>query len=186
MNKSSLPEYRAWKAMKARCYAPSSQGTSYQRSGIKVCPEWRNDFDKFLSDMGPKPSSRHSLDRIDNARGYSRENCRWALQITQCGNRGDFNKLFSYAGETYHLKDWSRRLGIKYTTLHQRIFRHGLPFEQAIQPDPFGRLIEIDGKRLTISSWCKALGRKRSTVVNRIHDGWDKYRAILTPTLEQS
>ena len=138
MNKRSMPEYRAWKAMKARCYAPSSTKGTYREARISVCDEWRNDFDRFLHDMGHRPSSAHSLDRIDNARGYEKSNCRWATQKTQCSNRGAFNKVFTHKGETLVLKAWAERFGIKYTTLYQRIYRSGMPFERAISKSTKG------------------------------------------------
>lgn len=132
MNKRTLAEYRAWKGMKARCNSPSRNVGTYKNLGITVCAEWVNSYEKFYEDMGDRPSSKHSLDRIDNSKGYSRENCRWATQKTQCSNRGDFNKVFAHNGEEMHLKAWAEKLGIKYTTLYQRIYRTGMSFEQAI------------------------------------------------------
>lgn len=132
MDKRTLPEYRAWKNMKARCNAPSANKVNYKTNKISVCEAWKNNYERFLSDMGLRPSERHSLDRIDNKMGYSPENCRWADQKTQCGNRSEFNKVFSHNGQEMHLKAWAENLGINYTTLYQRIYRTGMSFEQAI------------------------------------------------------
>lgn len=182
MRKNDLPEYRAWKAMKARCYAPVNSHLSYQKNGIKVCDRWKDNFEAFYADMGCRPSKKHSLDRIDNAKDYSPDNCRWATQSTQCANRGDFNLLIEHGGKTMVLKDWARELGIKYTTLYHRILRDGLPFEQAISRDPYGRLVTINKESKTVTEWCRDLNRHAMTVTGRIHDGWDRKRAILTPT----
>lgn len=71
------PEYRAWQAMWVRVRAKSGRMFhDYGARGISVCDRWR-EFSAFLSDMGPKPSRRHSLGRINNDLGYGPENCRW-------------------------------------------------------------------------------------------------------------
>lgn len=132
MNKRTIPEYRAWKNMKARCKAPSCVKGNYKANNIEVCESWIHNYEQFFRDVGPRPSDKHSLDRIDNSKGYSKDNCRWATQKTQCSNRGDFNKVFTHDGEEMHLKAWAEKIGIKYTTLYQRIYRTGMSFEQAI------------------------------------------------------
>lgn len=81
-------EYRTWQSMRARCYQASS--ISYPRYGalgITVCDRWRDDFAAFFADMGPKPTPGHSIDRIDNERGYNPDNCRWATALEQTHNR---------------------------------------------------------------------------------------------------
>ena len=126
-------EYYTWKGMKARCYAPCNKNMgNYQTYKIEVCERWLNSFDNFIEDMGLAPSKKHSIDRIDTKKDYSKDNCRWATSKQQAGNRGNFNITFSFKGETMILKDWAEKLGIKYTTLYQRLYRSNLPFEIAI------------------------------------------------------
>ena len=84
------PLYQTWKSMKARCYYPGH--ISYYRygaRGITVCDEWLNDFWMFVYHIGPKPSSGHSLDRIDNDYIYCPENVRWATNKEQADNRSN-------------------------------------------------------------------------------------------------
>lgn len=81
------PEYRAWMHMRNRCSNPADASYSlYGDRGIRVCDRW-SVFENFFSDMGARPSASHSLDRIDNERGYEPDNCRWATPKVQCRNR---------------------------------------------------------------------------------------------------
>lgn len=85
---SHSPEYRVWLGMKTRCY--NSNDTNfwhYGRLGVKVCARWRTSFVAFYEDMGPRPSPRHSLDRIDPHGNYEPGNCRWATYAVQARNK---------------------------------------------------------------------------------------------------
>lgn len=132
-NRRSMKEYRAWKAMKARCYAPSASIKGcYAKDKIQVCKKWRNSFEEFIKDIGLAPGPGYELDRIDNSGNYEPGNCRWATREQQCNNRGAFNKVYVYDGLTMTLKQWSKHLNIKYTTLYLRVTRGGMSFEEAI------------------------------------------------------
>lgn len=78
--------WKRWVAMKRRCNDPA-KASSYLDRGIAVCESWKNNFKAFLNDMGECPSDKHTLDRIDNDRGYEPGNCRWATMKEQCQNR---------------------------------------------------------------------------------------------------
>lgn len=81
------PLYYTWWGMKKRCSSKTNVNYKhYGAKGIKVCDEWL-DFWTFIKDMGPRPSPKHSLDRLDSKKGYSKENCRWATQQQQVENR---------------------------------------------------------------------------------------------------
>lgn len=80
-------EYRLWINIKQRCYNPKNKSWGYYGGrGITVCNRWVNSAVNFISDMGLRPSPNHQLDRIDNDKGYSPENCHWVLKIPQMQN----------------------------------------------------------------------------------------------------
>lgn len=87
MRKGKPPEYNAWCSMRQRCNNPRCEPyPRYGGRGIRVAPEW-DDFEQFVKDVGPRPSFRHSLDRIDNNGHYEPGNVRWATKWVQNRNR---------------------------------------------------------------------------------------------------
>lgn len=108
------PEYRAWIAIKSRCYNPLSNGyENYGGRGIKMCDRWKDSFENFLADMGRRPSNKHSIDRHPNQNGdYEPFNCRWATDIEQVLNRRS-TVWVVYNGERMCYADFKRKIGIK-------------------------------------------------------------------------
>lgn len=114
------PEYDAWRQMKARCFNKKhSQFENYGGRGITVCKQWMR-FQNFISDMGPRPSKHHSLDRIKNNLGYSPNNCRWTIDFVQ-NNNTRRNRVFRHDGLSLSVSQWARRLRIPVQTLFKRI-----------------------------------------------------------------
>lgn len=116
-------EYRSWLGIKARCYNPRSASfQDYGGRGITVCDRWLGPegFKHFLEDMGDCPSADHSIDRLDNSRGYSPDNCAWRTRVEQMNNRRG-NIALTHNGETLTLAQWARKLGIKRATLGARV-----------------------------------------------------------------
>ena len=131
---SHTPEWNTWKTMKARCHNPDNTDyPEYGGRGIFVCEEWRDSFITFYRDMGDRPSPKHSLDRIDNSKGYSPDNCRWTTWNIQNRNRKS-NVMITCNGKTQCLKDWAIETNQNYDKLRSRKNR-GWPHHHIV----FGR-----------------------------------------------
>ena len=81
-NSTNSIEYRIWKGIKSRCYNKNTKSyKNYGGRGIVVCDRWKNSFTNFYNDMGIRPSSLHTIERINNDKDYSQDNCKWILKI---------------------------------------------------------------------------------------------------------
>lgn len=121
-------EHRVWQAMKARCYNPKHKSFArYGGRGIQVCDRWRLSFAAFRSDMGPRPSPRHSIDRLDNQGNYEPHNCRWATPLQQQENRKSNSRFLTIAGETKLVVQWSKVSGVQAQTIYWRLKRGWSP-----------------------------------------------------------
>ena len=116
------PLCATWIGMQVRCYHSSAAEYPYYGGrGIRVCRRWSgaNGFENFVSDMGPRPKG-HTLDRVDNAKGYSPKNCRWATP-TQQRNNVRRNRLVEVNCVSRTLGEWSAVTGIGRTTISARL-----------------------------------------------------------------
>lgn len=128
----SSPEYSTWSKMLQRCHNQNNpKYVIYGARGIQVCDRWRTSFDNFYTDMGPKPSPKHSIDRVDNNGNYSPENCKWATKTEQANNTRS-NIVITYEGLTKTLGEWCRDLNANYHRVYGRL-RRGVKFEVAIE-----------------------------------------------------
>jgi hypothetical protein len=85
------PEYAVWAAMRQRCKHPNRPDFKYYGGrGISVCDQWQNSYATFRTDMGPRPSPRHTIDSIDTNGNYEPGNCRWATWSEQRRNTRDY------------------------------------------------------------------------------------------------
>lgn len=83
LRKKHLLTFSSWQGMLARChYRNNNKSKCYE--GVEICDEWLS-FERFLRDMGDRPSIEHSLDRQKAELGYSKDNCRWLLKIENSG-----------------------------------------------------------------------------------------------------
>lgn len=127
---SNTTEYRIWLAMRKRCENPSHRYYEYYGGrGISVAKEWA-EFSAFLRDMGPRPSDKHSIDRIDNDKDYGPGNCRWATRVDQANNCSS-NRIVTWRDETLTLAQWATKLGVGSRMLQWRL-SHGWPVEDAL------------------------------------------------------
>jgi hypothetical protein len=125
------PTYEIWKSMKARCYNPNDkQCADYGGRGITVCDEWRDDYSRFLADMGSRPEGL-SIERINNDLGYSKDNCKWATRTEQMNNTRR-SRFVIFQGETMTIPQMARRTGVDYDLLLERITLQGWPVEEAV------------------------------------------------------
>ncbi len=137
------PEYRGWVAMSDRCTGKNHR-KNYRDRGISVCEEWKapGGFKKFLAHIGRKPSPKHSLDRIDNDRGYEPGNVRWATSKEQNRNKRD-NHLITIRGETKCIAEWAEESPIGQRGIYNRL-RRGWDSEAAVFAPAKGRKMLTD------------------------------------------
>lgn len=114
--------YHIWFDMKRRCYQKQNKRwEKYGGRGIKVCPEWLNNFQAFFDwSMANGYAADLTIDRINMDGDYSPNNCRWADKFQQANNRSN-NHYITYHGETKTMMEWSKVIGMSYTTLRRRI-----------------------------------------------------------------
>ena len=130
MGTESSGLYSIWKSMKSRCYNPNRNSYArYGARGISVCDSWMT-FEDFLADMGATYQTGLTLDRIDNDKGYSPENCRWA-NIQQQNSNTSKNVSLEFKGSFYTEAELSRLTGVPRTTLQARR-RRGLTGDQIV------------------------------------------------------
>ncbi len=129
--------YKTWAHIISRCTNLKHNDYKYYGGrGITVCESWRK-FENFLADMGEKPE-RLEIDRIDNTRGYFKENCRWITHKTNCRNFRR-NRLLIFKGQTRTLIEWSELTGLGESAIRHRLKR-GWSIEKALtQPLIKGR-----------------------------------------------
>ena len=167
-SKSQL--YITWGGIVNRCTNPNNEWfKTYGKLGM--CARYRNSFVAFAEDMGQRPSSLYSVDRIDNEIGYTcgkceecaangwPANCRWANANQQAKNR--CRSIFiEFNGESKHLYDWANQYGIKPKLLRDRLQR-GWPIQKALTTPPLSRTgkYEYSPREKTYMSWANARSR---------------------------
>lgn len=113
--------YSVWSSMLSRCYNKNNPAYSnYGKRGIDVETSWHI-FENFYKDMG-EAAEGLSLDRIDNSKGYSKENCKWSTWKEQASNRRS-NVLIEYNGKVQNITQWSEELKTPRSKLYEQICR---------------------------------------------------------------
>lgn len=120
--KNKTKEYRTWAAVRNRCTNKKSKRYhEWGGRGITVCDRWSS-YQNFLEDMGRAPSPTHSIDRKENDKGYSKENCRWATPIEQSNNTRR-TVMYEYLGEVRTIRGWCDIYGLRYKLVALRIWK---------------------------------------------------------------
>lgn len=124
--------YRIYNKMKLRCYSKTNDAyKNYGGRGITICKEWLDDFMNFYNwAMENGYEDNLSIDRIDNDKDYSPDNCRWVNAKTQANNTRS-TVFITYNGETKPASEWSKITGIRQNTITMRK-RNGWSDEQCI------------------------------------------------------
>ena len=202
VNSTNDNRYNTYLGMIKRCYNKSNKDYyRYGGKGITVSKEWldktkvkvgeykagrggtrprytRKGFIQFCEDMGDKPEGK-TLDRIDNTKGYSKENCRWATPKEQANNRNDCVK--TPTGENLH--QYAKRIGIDYRTITKRL-NMGWSFDDATTikvGEKNDRIKYKTKKGETLGMFAKKNGIPRATIYDRIRRGWTVEEAVNTP-----
>ena len=127
MTKSS--EFISWSAMLSRCINQNDPAYNrYGGRGIVVCDRWKDSFENFYEDMGPKPSDKHSIDRISVDGNYEPNNCKWSNSKDQARNRrsnkiknieqaNEIRKL--YSSRNYYQKELAEIYGCSIKTISE-------------------------------------------------------------------
>ena len=174
-------EYRAWQHMKARCYNTTNKDYyKWGGRGIKVCDAWLNSFETFLSGVGPAPSIRHSLDRINTDGDYTPENCKWSTPKEQSINRRDFltvSQLVSDSAKTASEKGWEddRTFGDHIALMHSELsealeeFRNGRGLAEVYYKNdkPEGVPVEFADVIIRIAAFC---GHNKIDLAKALHE----------------
>jgi hypothetical protein len=185
---TSTKEWNAWRGMKTRCY--NANNAAFDRYGgradrpIKVCDRWLKSFENFLTDMGPAPSPKHSIERKNNRGHYTPSNCCWALPAEQSRNRRN-TIMLTHDGRNMWVQDWAKHLGIGHTTLRRRLKAGWSVHDTLTLPDCTKNprrqhLLTFRGKTLCIEDWAKHIGIKATTLHERLKRGWSVHKTLIT------
>lgn len=149
-----------------------------------MCKEWRESFEMFFSDMGRKPSRRHSIDRIDNNKGYQSGNCRWATAEEQANNKRT-TRFLTIGGETKTIAQWASFSGVSKGTIWLRAEKGKTgadlicPPWRGVRKNGRSGHITHNGITDTIAGWSKRTGIGASTIAMRLTKyNWPTGRAL--------
>lgn len=177
--------YGIWSEMRNRCHNMQSWAWRwYGARGIKVCDRW-DDPAAFISDMGPRPTKLHTLDRIDTNGNYEPGNCKWSTMADQVKNRRN-----SILIDGLTIQEIADALGINYSSVYGR-FQRGWSVEQILNTEKItdgsrstNRLITANGKTQSMSLWAKETGLSVSAIHSRLKSGRTDEEAVFAGSLK--
>ena len=171
-------EYGIWSAIKRRCLNKNCQEyQSYGGRGISVCKRWVSSFESFLKDVGLRPSTSHSIERMNNSKGYSPGNVRWATAKEQQRNKRT-NVFVTIGGVRLCVAEWCGILNISNQTVSTRVNSLGWSYVKALTTPTFKRLT-VNGKTKPMSEWARLSGVSISTIWARVRVlGWTPEQSV--------
>ena len=181
--------YGTWTGIIARCENTNSPRYSdYGGRGVSICDRWRKSFADFLSDVGERPSKKHSLDRYPDKNGnYEPGNVRWATDTEQAQNKR-CNVNLTIGDITLCVAEWSRRFGVAHGIIKQRL-RNGWSPERAVKTKPRAMRSQVftaHGETMSLAEWSKRLGVRYQTLWDRIHTSGINPEDALTSDLQST
>ncbi len=170
---SKTPEYQTWSRMWSRCTNPIvDRYPQYGGRGIKVCEEWSS-FEVFYADMGRKHTTRHSIGRIDNDKGYCKDNCRWETTAQQSVNTTR-NVFIDVQGKRQTVSQWADEKGICQSKLRHRI-KNGISGNALFSQKSLVAIpIEVDGVTKLTTEWMRDASIPISSFYLHIRKGMTK------------
>ena len=183
---SGSPVYKVWQAMKTRCYSTTcSHYRNYGARGITVSDRWLESFNNFYEDMGDRPFDGATLERKENSKGYSKDNCKWATRHEQMANTR-VSRLLTYNGETKCITEWARGIGVDPKTIHYRL-KQGWTLNDALNKpatpaaEKTAKMITFNGETRSITGWARKLGINHASLCERLDSGWPLEKALTAP-----
>lgn len=182
---SASSEYGSYANMIRRC--KDTRNRMYPRyggRGISVCERWLGEsgFINFLSDMGIKPTPKHTLDRLDNNLGYFPENCAWKTKKEQAQNRST-TRLITVNGVTKNQTEWDAVKGTSLNIVGDRIRRGWDPESAVVTPvAQYTRDLTWNGETHSLHAWEDKMLLGHGTIAHRLRKGWSVEDAISKPS----
>lgn len=192
MSENSRLNY-IYKNMKQRCYNTKCKAyKNYGGRGITICDEWLDEsivtrqwtkgwfaFKQWALSHGYNDTL--TIDRIDNSKGYSPENCRWTTPKEQSNNTRMCHYVV-YKGQRMTISQWCDKLNLDYNMIKQRIGHYHWSAEKAFETpvDADCSLITYREKTQSIAEWCRELDLNYGTIKSRITKGWPIEKALST------
>lgn len=170
---SGTPDYKTWIGMIARCTDQNHKSYhNYGGRGISVCERWANSIEMFIADMGPRPTQKHTIDRVDNDGNYEPGNCRWATTKEQ-GRNKRVNRYVTYRGESKCVAEWAEQFGIHKDAIYDRL-SSGWSIEEALttpiltENSMRAKRIAFCGRSLSVTEWAEQIGITARTLRRRL------------------